>query len=124
MEEYDLTRFAHKDWAYFEIRRGCYWLPQSVIPANKQLRTGLEKEGYWKAQSAPGLWRHKLRHVQFCLIIDDFGVEYVVKQHADHLATILKQYHNITEDWEGKKYPGIDLKWDYNRRTCRSAMDG
>ena len=99
-------------------------MPQSVIPANKKLHTEIEKEGYCEAHTNPGLWRHKFRHVQFCLIIDDFGVVYVGKQHADHLATILKQYHNITEYWEGKKYPGIDLKWDYNRRTCRSTMDG
>ena len=49
------------------------------------------------------------------LVVDDFRVEYVGKQHADHLATILKKYHNITEDWEGKKYAGIDLKWDYKK---------
>ena len=47
--------------------------------------------------------------MQFCLVVDDFGVEYVGKQYAEHLATILKQYHNITEDWEVKKYSGIDL---------------
>ena len=58
------------------------------------------------------------------LMVDDFGVEYVGKQHADHLATNLKKYHNITEDWEGKKYDGIDLKWDYEKRTCRATMDG
>ena len=45
------------------------------------------------------------RPIQFCLVIDDFGVEYIGKQHADHLAKILKKYHNITEDWEGKKTP-------------------
>ena len=61
---------------------------------------------------------------QFSLIVDDFGVEYVGKQHDDHLATILKKYHNITEYWEGKKYSGIDLKWDYDKRTCRATMDG
>ena len=33
------------------------------------------------------------------LVVDDFGVEYVGKQFADNLATILKKYHNITEDW-------------------------
>ena len=27
----------------------------------------------------------------FFLVVDDFGVEYVVKQHADHLATIFKK---------------------------------
>ena len=58
------------------------------------------------------------------MIVDYFGVEYVKKQHANHLAKILKQYHNITKDWEGKKYTGIYLKWDYNQRTCRATMDG
>ena len=56
--------------------------------------------------------------------MDDFSVEYVGKQHSDHLSTILKKYHNITEDWEGKKYAGIDLKWDYDKQTCRATMDG
>ena len=60
----------------------------------------------------------------FCLILDDFGVEYVGKQHADHLAIVLKKYHNITEDWNGGKYSGIDLTSDYNNRTCRATMDG
>ena len=60
--------------------------------------------------NTPGLWRQKWVPMQFYLIVDDFGVDYVGKQHAYHLATILKKYHNITEDWEGKKYAGIDLK--------------
>ena len=58
------------------------------------------------------------------MIVDDLGVEYVGKKHADHLATILKKYHNITEDWEGNKYADIDLKWDYDKQTCRATMDG
>ena len=36
----------------------------------------------------------------------------------------IKKYHNITEYWEGKKYAGIDLKRDYENRTCRATMDG
>ena len=58
------------------------------------------------------------------MVVDNFGVEYVGKQHAYHLATILKKYHNITDDWEDKKYAGIDLKWDYDKMTCRASMDG
>ena len=77
----------------------------------------LEKYGDYEARTTPGLWRHKWRPIQFCLIVDDFGVEYVGKQHADHLATILKKYHNITEDWYGKKYSGIYLKWYYYKQT-------
>ena len=105
----------HKGWIYFEIRRRCYGLPQSGILANKQLRLRLEKEGYYEARTTPGLWIHKWRPIQIFLVVDDFGVEYVGEKHADHLATILKKYHSITEDWEGKKYAGIDLKWDYEK---------
>ena len=36
----------------------------------------------------------------------------------------IEKYHNITEDWEDKKYSGIDLKWDYVKMTCRATMDG
>ena len=83
----------HKGWVYFEICCGFYGPPQSRILANKQLRLRLEKEGYYEAITTPGLWRQKWRPIQFCLIVDDFGVEYVGKKHADHLSTILK---NIT----------------------------
>ena len=41
IDEYKLTRFSHRGWAYFEIRRECYGLPQSGMLANKQLRLGL-----------------------------------------------------------------------------------
>ena len=61
--------------------------------ANKQLILRLEKEGYYEARTIPGLWRNKWRPIQFCLVVDDFGVEYVGGKRANHLATILK---NIT----------------------------
>ena len=59
--------------------------------ANKQLRLRLEKEGYYEARTTPGLRRNKWRSIQYCLAVDDFGVEYVGKQHAEHLATIFKK---------------------------------
>ena len=93
MAEYNLTSLVHKGWIYFEIRCGCYVLPQYGMLANKQLILILEKEGYYVARTTPGLWRQKWRPIQFCLVVDDFGVEYAGKQHADHLSTILK---NIT----------------------------
>ena len=98
--EYNLTSLVHKGWIYFEIRCGCYGLPQYVMLANKQLRLRLEKEGCYEVRTTPGIWRHKWRPIQFCLVKDDFGVEYLGKQHADHLATTVKKYHNITEDWD------------------------
>ena len=60
------------------------------------------------------------------IIVDDFCVEYVGRKHAEHLASVLKKYHDISEDWEGKIFAGIDLIWDYAQkhsgRTCRLWM--
>lgn len=123
IDEYNLTTRTHHGWVYFEIRKGVYGLPQAGRLANDQLRTRLEKEGYYEATTTPGLWRHRWRPIQFCLIVDDFGVEYVGREHADHLTSVLKKYHTITEDWEGTKLAGIDLKWDYVKRTCRLTME-
>ena len=46
-------------WIYFEIRRGCYGLPQSGILANNLLRKRLVAEGFYESLSTPRLWRHK-----------------------------------------------------------------
>ena len=39
----------------------------------------------------PGLWRYVTRPVQFTLVVDDFGVNYVGKEHADHLIKATKK---------------------------------
>ncbi len=74
-------------WIYFEICRGCYGLPQAGLLANNLLREGLEEEGYYEAHSTPGLWKHKWCPIQFCLIVDDFGTEYMGIEHFNHLST-------------------------------------
>ena len=99
IEEYDLSEAAQNGWIYFEILRGCYGLPQSVRLANNLLRTRLEKAGYYEAATTPGLWRHKWRPVQFILLVDDFGIKYVGKEHALHLLKNLELNYEITIDW-------------------------
>ena len=113
IDEYNLLDYKHNWLIYFEIVRGCYWLPQSGCLANYLLHKRLNKEGCFEASTTPGLWRHKWIPIQFMLIVDDFGVEYVRRKHSDHLALVLKKYHDISEYWEGKKISGIDLIWDY-----------
>ena len=49
----------------------------------------------------------------FSLKVDDFGVKYVVKDHADHLIRILQEQYKISKDWSGTKYDGLTLDWDY-----------
>ena len=54
----------------------------------------------------------------FTLIVDDFGMEYVGKRHADHLHDALEEHYKITENWDGDLYAGINLIWDYTKWTC------
>ena len=59
----------------------------------------------------------------FSLVVDDFGVECTGKDHAKHLTNALNLHCDITEDWTGEKYLGIDLDWDYLKRTVRLSMN-
>ena len=122
--EYNLLEYAKDSWVYFEIRKGVYGLPQAGIIAKKLLESRLNASGYYQAQTTPGLWRHKWRPILFCLVVDDFGIEYVGERHLAHLRSTLTQHYKITDDIRGEKIVGIDLKWDYIRRRCRLSMNG
>jgi hypothetical protein len=80
--------------------------------------------GYYSARHKPGLWLHKTRPIAFSLIVDDFAVKYVGKQHADHLRNALLQSYELTTDWEEEVYSYMSLKWDYKNRTCNISMPG
>ena len=129
-DEYNLTDdspLLRHSWVYFTVVRCAYGLPQSGKLAHDLLRKQLNAAGYHDTPTMPSLWRHTWRPVQFVLIVDDFGVEYVGKQHADHLLSVLNQHYVMSEDWEGTKFSGIHLQWNYARRhhdcTCRLSMD-
>ena len=72
----------------------------------------------------PGLWTHKTRPIQFTLVVDDFGVKYVGQEHANHLKKVLEQHYKVTADWNGGRYIGIHLRWDYQKREVHLHMPG
>eukprot|EP00804_Cyclotella_cryptica_P015404 CCRYP_008022-RA/>CCRYP_008022-RA protein AED:0.38 eAED:0.38 QI:0/-1/0/1/-1/1/1/0/222 len=123
VQEYSLHDFAHNGYVYFEVSKGVYGLKQAGKLANDLLTQRLEMHGYYQCATTPGLWRHKWRPVLFVLIVDDFGIQYSDRRHAEHLLQALQQHYTVTTDWTGTKFAGIDIKWDYNKRTCRLTMD-
>ena len=44
----------------------------------------------------PCLWSHVSRPIAFTLVVDNFGVKYMGKKHADHLANALKNKYKIS----------------------------
>ena len=47
--------------------------------------------------------------MQFTLVVDDFGVKYVGKEHALYLKAALEEDYTLTTEWEGRRYIGITL---------------
>jgi hypothetical protein len=109
---------------YVEIQKGMYGLPQAGILAQELLEKQLNEHGYSQSKAVPGLWTHKTRPISITLVVDDFGVKYVGKEHAMHLISILKVHYKISEDWLGSKYIGITLDWDFCNRRVHLSMPG
>jgi len=124
MDEYNLHAKIYKGHIYCEIRRGMYGLPQAGIIANQQLKKRLAPHGYYEVKHTPGLWRHTWRPLTFTLVVDDFGIKYVGKEHAEHLFAALRKDYTLDTDWTGGLYCGITLKWDYKKRTLDTSMPG
>jgi len=122
VDEYDITTYAHDGWINFEINKGVYGLKQAGKLANDLLTERLAEHGYYQCLTTPGLWRHKWRPISFVLIVDDFAIKYVGRRHAEHLLTSLQEHYKVTTDWTGSKFAGIDIQWDYVKRTCRLTM--
>jgi hypothetical protein len=124
MDEYNLHALVHNSYLYIEVRKGMYGLPQAGILADVLLAKRLAKHGYITVPHTHGLWTHKWRPIKFSLVVDDFGVMYVGREHAEHLKAALEENYEISNDWEGSLYCGIKLFWDYAARTVDLSMPG
>jgi hypothetical protein len=101
-----------------------YGLPQSGLLSNELLEKRLNKHGYFQSKLVPGFWTHEWRPIQFTLVVDDFGVKYVGKEHAEHLKSVIAKYYKMSTDWSGTRYIGITLDWDYPNKKVHLSMPG
>jgi hypothetical protein len=67
---------------YIRAKCSMYSLPQAGLLANELLEKRLNKHGYQQSKLVPGLWKHDTRPIQFTLVVDDFSMKYVGKEHA------------------------------------------
>ena len=125
IQEYDLrNKVDAMGNVHCEVRRGIYGLPQVGIIAQELLEERLLKAGYCQSKVTPGYWKHDWRPISFTLVVDDFGVKYIIKADVNHLIQTLKQDYKIVEDWEGTRYLGITLDWNYKKREVHLSMPG
>ena len=123
--QYELKDKADSDGhVYIEVQKGMYGLPQAGILAQKLLEQRLNKHGYSQSAAVPSLWTHETRPISFTLVVDDFGIKYVGKEHVQHLLSILKEHYEISKDWSGSKFIGLTLEWDYPGKKVHVSMPG
>jgi hypothetical protein len=124
IEKYDLNEMAQDGKVYIKIQKGMYGLPQAGTLTNELLQRNIAKDGYRPTTHTHGLWTHDTRPISFSLVVDDFGVKYVGREHAEHLMASIKKKYNISSNWNGTAYCGLTLDWDYKNRTVDLSMPG
>jgi hypothetical protein len=98
VKQYNIQLHVLNGFIYLEMQRAVWGLLQASILANKLLCKCLLPHGYYKCANTPGLWKHKMSPILFMLVIDDFDVKYVGKEHVDHLIWCIKQKYALTKD--------------------------
>jgi hypothetical protein len=127
IQEYDLrNKVDAKGNVHCEVRRGMYGLPQAGIIAQELLEERLLKAGYRQSKVIPRYWKNDWQPVSFTLVVvvDNFGVKYINQTDVNHLIQTLKQDYKSEDDWEGTRYLGITLDWDYKKREVHLSMPG
>jgi hypothetical protein len=119
-----LEEKIHDGYVYAEVRKGMYGLPQAGKLANDRLRKFLAPAGYVPCTVTPGLWRHQHSNLMFSLVVDDFGIRYTNRDDVEQLLAVLQKEYKCTIDWEGNRYVGLTLVWDYGKGTCNISMPG
>lgn len=95
-----------KGFAYVICECGMYGLPHAGLIAQQILEERLAKHSYHQSEHTPGFWTHEWRPICFSLIVDNFGVKYDGREHAEHFLTVPKKDYTVSDDWEGAKYAG------------------
>ena len=96
IDEYNLqSRINKSGMVHIEVTKGMYGLQQTGLIAKELLKQRLNKHGYFQSKLVPGLrkhglWKHTTRPIFFTLVVDNFGVKYVGKEHVDHLMSVLQ----------------------------------
>ena len=59
-------------------------------------------EYYKVPHTTTGLFAHKTVPISFMHTVDDFGVNYIGREHGEHLMSVFKQHYKMKEDWKGE----------------------
>ena len=124
-QAYNLHDIVAPDgFVYARVNKAWYGLKQAGRIAHDDLVKHLETAGYRKAELVEGYFYHETRDIDFTLVVDDFLIRYTNDNDLEHLRECIGQNYKFKVDLNATQYVGINLKWDYDKRTVRLSMDG
>ena len=94
------------------------------IFANNLLTKLLSNHGNYQSEQISGLWRHVYRPISIILVVGNFGIDYVVREHADQLTIAIKTHYKKSQQIRKnncttvKQWSGI-IKNNLNTYQCQ-----
>ena len=80
----------NKGSIHIQANRGMYGLSQDGL-LEMSFWKNIQQERLPTKQLVPGFWTHKWSPVQITLVVDNFGVKYVGKEHAIQLKNTIEE---------------------------------
>ena len=109
-------------YVYVEINKGKNEFKQASVIAYQPLVKHLDGHGYYPVPFTTGIWSHQNLKTMLCICVDDFGINFFSQQDANHLLTALRQKYDVTVEWTGENYLGIDIGWEYQKGHVDISM--
>ena len=75
---------------------------------------------YHPVKHAPGLWKYETRSITYTLYVGDFGINSYSKEDKEHLISALKTKYEISIDFKGANYIGLNINWNYKENMLIS----
>ena len=107
-----------------KILKGIYGLPQAGLIAKQLLQKYLAKNGYHQTKTTQRPWKYNTRPINISLVVDDFGIKYLKKTHADHLIKTLELDYTCDKNWDRNVYYELTIKWDNKKVIVDLSMPG
>jgi hypothetical protein len=79
------------------FRKECTAFHKQIL-TNELSQRNLAKDGSRPTTHTHGLLTHDTRPISFSLVVDDFGVKYIGREHAEHLMACIRKKYNISGD--------------------------
>ena len=105
-----------KKYIYLDIVKSCYGVGSSGLLSQIRLIAQLHAHDYIQTDT-PCLFRHKTRDITFCLVVDDFAIQYNSLSDLQHFTDCLSELFHLKVYPECTSFLGFTVDYDRSRRT-------